>query len=63
MGRLKLVVKEMICVCSMSQRLKNHMKDMSHAHLKESKLIPELSVKPSALRQKRPVDIRRKYFQ
>jgi hypothetical protein len=35
------------------QRIKNHLKDMSHFHLLESKLKPELSAKPSALWQKR----------
>lgn len=37
------------------QRVRNHMKDMSHAHLLETRLRPELSVKPSALWQKRQV--------
>lgn len=40
---------------SMGQRVKNHHKDMAHAHILESKIIPEMSVKPSALSQKRPV--------
>lgn len=35
------------------QRIKNHVKDMSHFHVLESKLKPELSAKPSALWQKR----------
>ena len=35
------------------QRIKNHLKDMSHFHVLESKLKPELSAKPSALWQKR----------
>lgn len=39
----------------MEQRMKNHTKDMKHAHLLESRIIPELSVKPSALSQKRAV--------
>jgi hypothetical protein len=38
----------------MAQRLKNHAKDMRHSHLQEARIIPELSVKPSALSQKRP---------
>lgn len=38
----------------MTQRLKNHSKDMKHSHLAESRIIPEMSVKPSALSQKRP---------
>lgn len=36
------------------QRVKNHQKDMEHAHFLESRLRPEMSVKPSALWQKRP---------
>lgn len=39
----------------MQQRIKSHLKDMTHAHLQESRIIPEMSVKPSALSQKRPV--------
>lgn len=35
------------------QRIKNHDIDMTHSHLSESKLKPEMSVKPSALWQKR----------
>ena len=38
----------------MQQRLKNHTKDMQHAHFQEASIIPEMSVKPSALSQKRP---------
>ena len=45
----------LLLLYSMSQRIKNHYKDMSHAHFQESKIIPEMSVKPSALSQKRPV--------
>lgn len=37
-----------------TQRVKNHEIDMGHAHLAESRLRPEMSVKPSALWQKRP---------
>ena len=36
------------------QRVDNHVHDMTHAHAMESKLRPEMSVKPSALWQKRP---------
>ncbi len=36
-----------------NQRIKNHEHDMTHSHLAESKLRPEMSVKPSALWQKR----------
>jgi hypothetical protein len=36
------------------QRVDNHVHDMAHAHVMESKLRPEMSVKPSALWQKRP---------
>lgn len=36
------------------QRIKNHRMDMEHAHHHEKKLRPEMSVKPSALWQKRP---------
>jgi hypothetical protein len=40
---------------SVSQtRIQNHIQDMSHSHCLESKLRPEMSVKPSALWQKRP---------
>ena len=35
------------------QRIKNHDKDMRHAHLADSLLRPEMSIKPSALWQKR----------
>ena len=35
------------------QRIKNHLHDMAHAHALEQKLRPEMSVKPSALWQKR----------
>jgi hypothetical protein len=35
------------------QRIKNHEHDMRHAHMAESKLKPEMSVKPSALWIKR----------
>lgn len=35
------------------QRFKNHRLDMTHAHVIEEKLKPEMSVKPSALWQKR----------
>ena len=35
------------------QRLKNHHVDMHHSHLLENKLRPEMSIKPSALWQKR----------
>lgn len=38
-----------------NQRLKNHSDDMAHAHILENKLKPEMSVKPSALWQKRQV--------
>jgi len=41
----------------MTQRMKNHRRDMSHAHHQESRIIPEMSVKPSALSQKRPVSV------
>ena len=44
-------------VYSMQQRIKNHAKDMTHAHLQETRIIPEMSVKPSALSQKRPVRV------
>jgi len=37
-----------------NQRIKNHFDDMAHAHILENKLKPEMSVKPSALWQKRP---------
>jgi hypothetical protein len=40
------------------QRIKNHEHDMNHAHLAESKLRPEMSIKPSALWQKRQGYIR-----
>ena len=40
---------------STEQRIKNHSKDMNHSHLLESKLKAEMSVKPSALWQHRPV--------
>lgn len=36
------------------QRIKNHRLDMEHAHHHEKNLRPEMSVKPSALWQKRP---------
>ena len=36
-----------------NQRLVNHKLDMNHAHLQEQKLRPEMSVKPSALWEKR----------
>jgi hypothetical protein len=36
------------------QRIKNHKTDMEHAHHHERRLRPEMSVKPSALWQKRP---------
>ena len=36
------------------QRIKNHRLDMEHAHHHEKTLRPEMSVKPSALWQKRP---------
>ena len=39
------------------RRIDNHFKDMSHAHLLEGKLRAEMSVKPSALWQKRIVSI------
>ena len=35
-------------------RINHHKEDMSHAHFMESKLRPEMSVKPSALWDKRP---------
>merc|ERR1711916_390796 len=35
------------------QRIKNHRMDMEHAHHHEKNLRPEMSVKPSALWQKR----------
>lgn len=38
-------------ICNM--RINNHSKDMIHAQIKESKLKPEMSVKPSLLWQKR----------
>lgn len=37
------------------QRIKNNLKDMSHTHLLESRLKPEMVVKPSALWQHRSV--------
>jgi hypothetical protein len=37
----------------MAQRVVNHQKDMLHMHTLESKLKPEMSVKPSALWQHR----------
>jgi hypothetical protein len=40
---------------SNEQRIANHLKDMEHSHTMESKLKAEMSVKPSALWQRRPV--------
>lgn len=37
------------------QRIKNNKNDMYHAHNLEEKLKPEMSVKPSALWQRRQV--------
>jgi hypothetical protein len=39
----------------MNQRIKNHEQDMNHSHTMEAKLKPEMSVKPSALWQRREV--------
>lgn len=36
-----------------TQRVKNHTKDMTHAHTMQAKLKPEMSIKPSALWQTR----------
>ena len=39
----------------MTQRIKNHQQDMHHSHTMEAKLKAEMSVKPSALWQRREV--------
>lgn len=39
----------------MNQRIKNHQQDMHHSHTMEAKLKAEMSVKPSALWQRREV--------
>lgn len=56
--RLVRLTSAVVChTCSAAQRLKNHDKDMSHAHRLEERLRPEMSVKPSALWQKRQVQM------
>lgn len=61
-ARLEERVKAIICTqerkCEknaaiQSQRILNNERDMNHAHASESKLRPEMSVKPSSLWQKR----------
>lgn len=37
----------------LEQRIKNHLKDMKHTHSMESKIKPEMSIKPSAMWERR----------
>mmetsp|Transcript_6717 Transcript_6717/g.11025 ORF Transcript_6717/g.11025 Transcript_6717/m.11025 type:complete len:346 (+) Transcript_6717:63-1100(+) len=62
-GRLEEKIKALVWkdkrrreteLCREEQRVTNNMRDMNHAHFLEGRLRAEMSVKPSALWQKRP---------
>ena len=54
-GRVKKIYFFYSYPYRMNQRIKNHEQDMNHSHTMEAKLKPEMSVKPSALWQRREV--------